>query len=674
MWRENRLSNWQNEILKDILQADSKLVIVADADGLLSEEKIQQELKEQHFEFMSYSDPVVFRYEYESRYRSKWDNGQQTDRRVLLRVVARDLNNIPFDIHQAGYTVNLNLGSVFPKLSYPILERLPVEYMDTLYQAYHDLKPASLGDNETCDFILRHIFQISVDLIKGPEELLKTLLRIHFINKGIPSVFIERLLQLIQPLLAFKQWPLKTLLSERDTFFKFLQERWPIFIDHISGKNTLFRERGTGYDVKVAGPQLLPFEQMDVRVYVDDLFLEGLLQPIKYEGAGNLTKTHKWAKVGLITGAHHEDMDTLGIFLESLKDAIPSEEARFQDWLSFAGKWAHLNELRFSISGLAETEIEKQISEYQKGMDIAFNKWIYQRYSSLYNMSATSPVMQHHVPRALVPCIGQGNRVALVVVDGMSFDQWLVIKNVIEQKNPKCKFTESALFAWAPTITSVSRQALFSGKIPTEFESSIMTTDKESSLWSQFWLQQGLSKEASAYINVVGDNDNLLLIKEICFSTKVKVLGLVVRKLDKIMHGMELGAAGMQIQVKHWAIEGFMNKLLDILRNHNFQINITSDHGNIEASGCGNPKEGDIADKKGERVRIYKDLTLRKDVAANFPGSLEWPSIGLPDTFLPLIASDRSAFIPADHSAVTHGGVCLEELIVPWLQVDWRES
>lgn len=667
------MSTWQSEILKGILHTETKLVVAADPDELLSEEKIQQELKEQHLEFITYEDPVVFRYEYESRYRSKWDTGQYTDKRVLLRVIDPDLNGIPFDILQAGYKVTLNLGNIFPRLSYPILERLPVEYMDKLYQVYHDLKPTVLGDNETCDFILRYIFQISVDLIKEPEDLLKTLLGIHFKNRDIPTVLIERLLRLLQPQVAFKTWPLKNLICERDTFFKFLQERWPIFIDHIFGKNTLFRERGTGYDVKVAGPQLLPFEQMDVRVYVDDLFLEGLLQPIKYEGAGNLTKTHKWAKVGLITGAHHEDMDTLGIFLESLKDAIPSEEARFQDWLSFAGKWAHLNELRFSIPGLAETEIEKQISDYQQGIDIIFNKWLHQRYASLYNMPATYPVMQHHLPRALVePCLGQGNRVALLVVDGMSFDQWLVIKNVLEQKNPKYRFNESALFAWAPTITCVSRQALFSGKIPIDFASSIMTTEKEASLWSQFWLQQGLNKDASAYIKGLGDNDSLLYLEEITSSPKVKALGLVVDKLDKIMHGMELGATGMQSQVKHWAIEGFLDKLLDILRKNNFQIYITADHGNIEARGCGRPMEGLVADLRGERVRIYVESTLRSSAASKFSGSIEWPSIGLPNTFLPLIAPYRTAFITKGHSAMTHGGVCIEELIVPLVHIDWR--
>jgi len=668
------LATFQSEIVKEILHAQTKLVIAADPDGLLSDEKIQQELREQGFEFITYDDPVVFRYEYESRFRSKWDVGENADRRVLLIPAARSLDSLPYDILQAGQQVALDLGAIFPELSYPILEKLGVEFLDNLYQTYHEVKPARMGDNETCDFILRHIFQITADLVKGPEDLLKTLLHIHFGKENLPPVLTERLLLLLQHKEAFETWPLKTLFYERDTFFQFLQERWPIFLDGISGNNET-REPRMGYVLKVKGPPHLPLEDRDVRIYFDDLFLEGLLQPVVHGEAKMLAKSHKWVRVGLITGAQNEDLDNLGIFLESLKDAIPSDEARFHEWLNFASKWAHLNEMRYATHGLTGTDLEKQVNEYQQSVDAAFYKWLIQRYAGLYNMPSTEPVMQHHVPRALVePCIEQGRRVALLVLDGMGFDQWFAIKRVLLQKIPSYKFDEGAIFAWAPTVTSVGRQALFSGKIPVNFASSILTTEKEPTLWAQFWLQQGLNIDACAYIKGLGEAGSLADVEEIAASHKVKALGLVVDKVDKIMHGMELGEAGMHSQVKQWASEGYLENLLGILRKNNFQIYLTADHGNIEASGCGRPMEGAISDMRGERVRIYKDAMLRSGVAGKFPGSVEWPAIGLPDNFMPLIAADRTAFILEGHTAVTHGGVCIEEIIVPLIQIDWRTS
>ena len=162
------MNTFQSEILKDISHAQKKLVIAADPDGLLLDEKIQQEVRRLGFEFMTYSDPIVFRYEYESKYRTKWDVGQNGGERVLLKIASPDLGSLPYDISLAGDKVILGLGRIFPELSYPILEELSPEHLDKLFQTCHEAKPDRMGDNETCDFILRHVFQISQNSLMHP--------------------------------------------------------------------------------------------------------------------------------------------------------------------------------------------------------------------------------------------------------------------------------------------------------------------------------------------------------------------------------------------------------------------------------------------------------------------------------------------------------------------------
>ena len=56
--------------------------------------------------------------------------------------------------------------------------------------------------------------------------------------------------------------------------------------------------------------------------------------------------------------------------------------------------------------------------------------------------------------------------------------------------------------------------------------------------------------------------------------------------VDKIMHGMELGAAGIHNQVRLWAGQPHLAALLDLLLESGFRVYLTSDHGNIEAAGC----------------------------------------------------------------------------------------
>ncbi len=52
-----------------------------------------------------------------------------------------------------------------------------------------------------------------------------------------------------------------------------------------------------------------------------------------------------------------------------------------------------------------------------------------------------------------------------------------------------------------------------------------------------------------------------------------------------------------------------------------------------------------------------------------------WKPLGLPTDFLPLILPERSAFVKVGERIVAHGGVTLEEVIVPFVRVigDKRE-
>jgi hypothetical protein len=61
--------------------------------------------------------------------------------------------------------------------------------------------------------------------------------------------------------------------------------------------------------------------------------------------------------------------------------------------------------------------------------------------------------------------------------------------------------------------------------------------------------------------------------------------GLVVDKVDKIMHGAQLGAPGMHNQIAQWVGTGFLDGLFQYLLELDFQIWLTSDHGNIECRG-----------------------------------------------------------------------------------------
>jgi hypothetical protein len=256
-----------------------------------------------------------------------------------------------------------------------------------------------------------------------------------------------------------------------------------------------------------------------------------------------------------------------------------------------------------------------------------------------------------------------------VIVDGIALDQWIVLRDVLVDQRPHFRLREGAVFAWVPTITSVSRQAAFAGKPPLYFPSSIQTTDREAALWTQFWVDYGLATNQVGYARGLGDGP-LDGVRELASRSRLRVLGLVVDKVDKIMHGMELGTAGMHNQVGQWARQQFIAHLLDVLLDQNFIVFLTSDHGNIEAEGCGRPSEGAAADLRGERARVYPDELLRSRVKQRFPHAVEWPALGLPEDYWALLAPGRSAFVREGEHIVAHGGISIEEIIVPLVQIE----
>jgi len=668
------MSSWRDQILREFTPKVARLTLVADPDGLLLEEGVLEGIRERGFELIPFEDHVAFRYAYESKFRSRWDRGEQTDLVVVLRSGEGDLGSLPYDLLQAGRRLYFNLGEIFPNLSYPVVTALDRGDLDALFDAQKRYAPGVLGNNATKEFVLRHVFEIAPELIKKPSDLLRVLLRRHYREQRIPAILDERFVQILRQSDCFDDWPLDTIIPDREAFFAFLQERWPIFLDRSAKqKGTGVREKEDPYGLEFPGPPDLPFDHDDIRVYIDNLFIEGLLQAVPHEQAESLSKT--WLAIGIRTDDQMDRTRRVDGLLDTIASAIPKEDTRYDDWFHFARTWAELVALALESDVMLPEPARQKLGTLQTQVDTALVAWLKKRYAGLINLPPVPPVMLHHIPRFLARYLGDAkeHKAAFVLVDGLSLDQWIVLRKALVEQRPSYRFRENAVFAWIPTITSVSRQAAFAGKPPIYFPNSIHTTDKEPVLWTQFWADQGLTQQEVVYAKGLGDGalDN---VEEMISRPKARIIGLVVDKVDKIMHGMELGAAGMHNQVRQWAGQPYMTNLIDLLLDNGFRVFLTSDHGNIEATGCGRPAEGSVADLRGERVRIYSDSLLRGQVKSRFPEALDWPPVGLPEDYLPLIAPGRSAFVRETQRLVGHGGVSLEELVVPLVQIERRDT
>lgn len=647
------MANWRDTILKNFQPKISRLTLVADPDGLLTEEGMLTAIKKQGFDLIPFDDPIAFRFAYESQYRSRWDQGQNTDLVVVLRSAEQQLNKLPFDLLKAGRPLTFALHQLFPKLNYPVIAGLDRAYLDAVDEAYQKHDGDQLTERETKDFVLMQCFSIVPKLIKKPVDLLKVLLSLHSRKVRLPDFLVSYLLENLTKDATFETWPLAEIIPGRENFLRFLQDEWTAFLTSQADASVSCR---------------VPFGHEDVRAYIDTFFLEGLLTPVEQENAANLPG---WAQTGV---KHDPRADALRRFRglwQRFEAELPTADVSHREWQQAAQRWAELVVLRWECDESLETADRTGWAKLQESVEDAFGKWMLNRYGSLHNLPYhQQPVMVHQISRfmAVERTRKKIGKIALLVLDGLAFDQWLLLKKNLEACDKSWRFQESTAFAWVPTLTSVTRQSIFAGEPPLYFPDSLATTSKEKNHWLRFWEDQGVQR-ASVDLVTSLDGPNDPKLDTALGNARLTVLGIVWNKVDDIMHGMQMQTAGMHNQVRLWASQGHLQQLLLRLQQEGFVVYLTADHGNVTATGVGNPKEGVLVETKGKRVRVYDRTEFLEEVANKFPDSIRWPNYGLPPARHVLLAGNLKAFTDTGDEVVSHGGIALEEVMVPFVAI-----
>lgn len=668
-----RTDGWRGPILDHFSAASAaagRLTVASDPDELLTEPGVVQSLRDRGFELISFEDPVAFRFAYESRFRTHWDRGEATHLVVVIRTQHGDLQHIPHDILEearaCGRVLSFSLADLFPTLAPNVIAELAPAHLDVLAKALEKAAPGNLGTNATRDFVLRHVFEIAPELIKTSADLLRVLLRRHYTARVFPASLDDRFIELLAASEEWRQWPLERIVTRRDAFFSFLGERWPHFLISRGYEAVLGREPTLP---EIPGPIALPFDHDDIRVYIDNLFAEGFLQPTSSIDPTSVKGT--WYRVGVAGDAVEDARVRLERLLDTVKNTLPPSDADHQLWSQFALRWAEAVGLRWQVDASATDALTERMRQLHDEIEARFAGWMQTHYAAIHSLPhLPRPTTLDKVARYLAHHrnkTGLG-KVALVVVDGLALDQWLLVRGTLD--GLQCH--ESQAFAWVPTLTSVSRQAIFAGEPPYFYAGSIGTTYKEPQHWSRFWDDQGLRGPSVAYVCQKKHEIEAVFaerVKDAAEHPQCKVVAVVVGTIDQMMHGNVTGIAGMHAGVREWARQGHFLRLMRQLLSLGFDVFVTADHGNVEGIGIGKPNVGAIADERGERVHVFPHALTRENVHKEYPGTLVWPPIGLPDDYLPLLPPGRGAFIHEGTHVVGHGGISLEEVIVPFVQV-----
>ena len=371
----------------------------------------------------------------------------------------------------------------------------------------------------------------------------------------------------------------------------------------------------------------------------------GLIEPAPCRAIG----LPDWVQVG----AADPEPEQL---ISELLAARPPRATDLAGWIAAASWWGQVR-AALAASPTNPTNAESAWATWEE-LDSRFRPWLRESYGS--SLLSTVPFATvHRIAPGLARRVDEGARVLLIVIDGLGFAQWHPLRRVAGLRI----HDSTGSLAMIPTLTSVSRQAIFAGELPRDFADSIRTTSAEEKLWRRFWAEHGVADRDISYTKTLGGDADRIP------EPAGRVAGVVVNAVDDILHGAEvLGDRQVAVGVDLWARTGFLADLVSEATGAGFETWITSDHGNLPTVPDRVPREGMTVEHTGLRVRIYPNAALREQAADH--GDI-WDPPGLPTEetgYYPAFASGRAGY-HTGAERVGHGGISLDEVIVPVARV-----
>ncbi|MFH1636509.1 MAG: BREX-3 system phosphatase PglZ, partial [Chloroflexota bacterium] len=531
----NTSLTWEESVTHWILAALQDTIGLADDPDNILFGDVLLELAKQGVEIVNVSSPMVLRFEYEVRFRGHPNSRQEFA--SILFVPSFPIDTVPYDIQKQASAINLSLRQFFPTLSYRVLRYLPPDWWPVLHQNQLCLQKTSdeMSDAETAKFVIQHCLGLEHRKITSVGELFALLSEVVLRNLKIPSIIQK---YLISPDIDASFLPLSRLLSHPSEARAYLQKVWSTYTEYATQEVPAQVAETLAVDVVPFLAHLAnnPISQNKIT----GLLFENVLKPA-------VISSEATPPVWMRSSVHYYVDETMALEdqLARLGENMPGEAANFETWTTFAQEWARWRVTYFrQATPLASTQASQRTIQAQ--IHQQFADWLLSHYASLLQQPYLPyPTTVHQALRFLATSYQPSPKqpLALVVVDGMAYEDWLIIRDAWEEAGISWQMEESAILALVPTLTSVSRQALLSGKLPRHFAQSWLTTQHEEKHWRTFWEAMGIHPDSIGYIRNLGkssidseSHDLETRLENTLSRPHLGVIALIVNTVDELAH------------------------------------------------------------------------------------------------------------------------------------------
>ena len=341
---------------------------------------------------------------------------------------------------------------------------------------------------------------------------------------------------------------------------------------------------------------------------------------------------------------------------------------------------------------LENNPMRSLIDDQRAQANAAFGKWIAKNYTSWFESTDQNsrPIMSPDVMKhAVFPLLDKGEKVLLCVIDNFRYDQWKTIQPLVSEFYSVQK--EEQYTSILPTATQYARNAIFSGLMPLQIQQ----------MFPQYWVEEGDEESKNQYEKELvqtlldryrrRESFNYWKVNESDFCERVIAqlkgvktpLNIVVlnfidmlshsRTESKMMRELANDEAAYRSLTLSWFKHSPTYTLLRRAAELGFTLVLTTDHGTTRVKNAVQI----IADKNTNNNIRYKvgkalNCSSKNVFTLDQPKREGLPCPNISSSYAFCTGSDFFAYpnqfnyyAQYYHDTFQHGGVSLEEMIIP---------
>ena len=367
----------------------------------------------------------------------------------------------------------------------------------------------------------------------------------------------------------------------------------------------------------------------------------------------------------------------------------------FEEW---AELYQRLIYWEIQLEDIEDTGMFEILESQKVEANSQFFKFIDKNYPGWFRGNDDSPVMSHTLfKEKIVPEISKDQPTLLVVIDNLRYDQWKSFEPIVN--NYYKKDHEISYYSILPTATQYARNAIFSGLMPSEMKK------RHPDLWLDDTDEGGKNMNENEFLTAQLQRLGLDIKHEYYKITNEKsgktlaanfkglkdndLTVVVYNFVDMLSHSKtemevikELASNDKSYRslTQSWFKNSPLLEMIQQAQQLGFKLLITTDHGTINVK---NPSKviGDKNTSLNLRYKTGKSLTYesKEVLEATDPKSILLPSINMSSSFIFAkgdyffaYPNNYNHYVSYYRNTYQHGGVSLEEMIIPFIVLNPR--